>query len=109
MNSKKLKEFDEKEWEEIQKEIKEIDKKGGRANTIGVNIITGMTYVMPVIPPVIPDEKCAGCDTIFLKKAKQPFTIKDCERIPVDCKYHRINKLCPKCWSNEEIWEKTKD
>lgn len=40
-----IKEFDEKEWEEIQKEIKEIDKKGGRANTIGVNIISKIIYI----------------------------------------------------------------
>lgn len=35
--------FDEKEWEEFQKEIKEIDKK--IANTAGVNIINKIIYI----------------------------------------------------------------
>jgi len=42
LNSKIFKEFDEKEWEEFQKEIKEIDK---RANLTGVNIINKMIYI----------------------------------------------------------------
>ena len=36
------KESDEEEWEEFQKEIKEIDKK---ANVTGVNIINKMIYI----------------------------------------------------------------